>query len=142
VDLAVGYESVSTSGGTHTLERGETVTREKFDQQVEEKVSDDDIDYSGWFCIATDPFECPAAGCSFVANHVTAAHLIVVWPSNDDSKLLNAALRCREAGRNPKVVEYEKSLGPCISWDRWVSIGRPIHAQRPEPDGWSEIPKI
>lgn len=130
-----------TSGGTHTLERGETVTREKFDQQVEEWL-DDDFDFSGWFCIATDPFPCPASGCDFVANHQTAAHLIVVWPSKDDSKLLNAALRCREAGRNPKVMEYEKSLGPCVSWDLWVHLGRPIHGQRAEPDGWSEIPKI
>ena len=35
--------------------------------------------HEGWFCVATDPFPCPAADCTFVANFMTAANLILVW---------------------------------------------------------------
>src|SRR5262249_40858565 len=33
-------------------------------------------DHAGWFCVRTDPFPCPASGCTFVAEFMTAAHLI------------------------------------------------------------------
>ena len=29
-------------------------------------------DYEGWFCVSTDPFPCPAFGCAFVAEFMTA----------------------------------------------------------------------
>ena len=35
--------------------------------EEEELWTDDRADHTGWFCVATDPFPCPAAGCSFVA---------------------------------------------------------------------------
>ena len=40
---------------------------------------EDDGDHGGWFCVRTDPFPCPAEGCTFVADFMTAAHLVLVW---------------------------------------------------------------
>ncbi len=68
---------------------------------------DDDGDHGGWFCVRTDPFPCPAEGCSFVAEFMTAAHLVLVWQERDDPNLLWHAQRAKEVGRNPRVVGYE-----------------------------------
>jgi hypothetical protein len=96
---------------------------------LEEIIPDDqEIDFSGWFCISTDPFPCPATGCDFVALHATAAHMIVVFPEKDDPRLLDLAAIMFSKKRNPKVMEYEVSLGPCISYDQWEARGRPVHA--------------
>ena len=91
---------------------------------------DDDADHGGWFCIATAPFPCPANGCEFVAEHMTAAHLILVWEQRDDPNLLRHAQRAKEVGRNPRVVEYERSFGPSASYYAWIAAGRPVHGIR------------
>ena len=62
---------------------------------------DEDTDRAGWFCVSTDPFPCPAEGCSFVAEFMTAAHLVLVWEERDDPNLLWHAQRAKEVGRNP-----------------------------------------
>ena len=59
---------------------------------------------AGWYCVRTDPFPCPAAGCTFVADYMTAAHLVLVWEERDDPNLLWHAQRAKEVGRNPRVV--------------------------------------
>src|SRR2546421_5660277 len=87
-------------------------------------------DYAGWFCVATDPFPCPAAGCDFVAEYMTAAHLILVWQERDDPNLLRHAGRAKQVGRNPKVVSYERSFGPSASYYAWEAAGRPVHGVR------------
>jgi hypothetical protein len=117
-----------------------TEPRVDFDQDVEARRRDADEDYDGWYCVATSPFPCPAAGCGFVARHMTAAHLVVVWPRIDDPALLGQARGAREVGRNPRVVAYEPGFGPCISWDEWQRIGRPIHGRIARPDGWEDEP--
>ena len=51
------------------------------DELVEDEelwIDDDDDDHAGWFCVRTDPFPCPAAGCTFVADFMTAVHLVLV----------------------------------------------------------------
>lgn len=111
-----------------------------FDEDVATRREDADDDYSGWFCIETAPWPCPAEGCKFVAHHLTAAHLIVVWPANADPTLLANAANARELGRNPHVVEYEPDFGPCISWDEWTRLGRPVHGLAKKPDGWEGRP--
>lgn len=60
------------------------------DNDVEEDLWTDDSgeDYTGWYCVRTDPWQCPAEGCSFVAHFLTAAHLVIVWPELDDPSLL------------------------------------------------------
>ena len=87
-------------------------------------------EHEGWFCVATDPFPCPAAGCTFVANHMTAAHLILVWEQRDDPNLLRHAQRAKEVGRNPRVVVYAAEFGPSVSYYAWEAAGRPVHGIR------------
>ena len=83
-----------------TPERGSVL----FEEELEELWSDEDAgDHAGWFCVRTDPFPCPASGCSFVAVFMTAAHLVLVWEEVDDPNLLRHAQRAKEVGRNPHV---------------------------------------
>ena len=91
---------------------------------------DDAEDHSGWFCVRTNPFPCPAKGCMFVANFMTAAHLILVWMERDDPNLLWHAQRAKEVGRNPRVTEYESSFGPSASYYAWEAAGGPVHGVR------------
>lgn len=107
-----------------------------FDEEVEARRRDGDADYTGWFCVRTDPFPCPAASCGFIANYMTGAHLIVVWPRVDDPSLLANAANAKELERNPRVCEYQRGFGPCIAWDEWVRLGRPVHALAVPPDGY------
>jgi hypothetical protein len=93
-------------------------------------VDDARDDHDGWFCVATDPFPCPAAGCTFVANYMTAAHLILVWEQRDDPNLLRHAQRAKEVGRNPRVVVYQVEFGPSASYYAWEAAGRPVHGIR------------
>ncbi len=87
-------------------------------------------DHTGWFCVSTSPFPCPAPGCTFVAEYMTAAHLILVWEERDDPNLLRHAGRAKQVGRNPRVVEYERSFGPSASYYAWEAAGRPVHGVR------------
>jgi hypothetical protein len=84
-------------------------------------------DHTGWFCVSTDPFPCPANGCSFVADFMTAAHLILVWQESDDPNLLRHAQRAKEVGRNPRLVDYRPEYGPSASYYAWEAAGRPVH---------------
>ncbi len=114
---------------SHELERG-TVLEEDVHLEAEEELWTDDTsgDHAGWFCVATDPFPCPAEGCLFVAHFMTAAHLILVWERRDDPNLLRHAQRAKEVGRNPRVVVYETEFGPSASYYAWEAAGRPVHA--------------
>jgi hypothetical protein len=91
---------------------------------------EDDGDHAGWFCVRTDPFPCPAAGCAFVAKFMTAAHLVLVWQERDDPNLLRHAQRAKEVGRNPRIVSYEAGYGPSASYYAWEAAGRPVHGIR------------
>ena len=91
---------------------------------------DSDDDHAGWFCVSTAPFPCPAAGCTFVAEYMTAAHLILVWEERDDPNLLWHAQRAKDVGRNPRVVDYEAEYGPSASYYAWEAAGRPVHGVR------------
>src|SRR6476469_6561396 len=88
---------------------------------------DSDGEHDGWFCVRTDPFPCPAAGCSFVAEFMTAAHLILVWQALDDPNLLRHAARARDVGRNPRVTGYRAEFGLSASYYAWIAAGRPVH---------------
>jgi hypothetical protein len=91
---------------------------------------DADGDHAGWFCVATDPFPCPAAGCTFVARHMTAAHLVLVWEQRDDPNLLRHAQIAKDVGRNPYIVAYEAAFGPSASYYAWIAAGKPVHGIR------------
>jgi hypothetical protein len=87
-------------------------------------------EHEGWFCVATDPFPCPAEGCTFVARFMTAVHVILVWEVRDDPNLLRHAQRAMEVGRNPHVVAYQLEFGPSASYYAWEAAGRPVHGIR------------
>lgn len=91
---------------------------------------DSGTDYSGWYCVRTNPWPCPADGCLFVAMFLTAAHLVIVWPEGDDPNLLTHCAIARDVGRNPKVQEYEPAFGPACSYYQWEAAGRPVHGVR------------
>jgi len=111
--------------------RGSLLVEEERLQEEEQLWTDDsDEDHSGWYCVRTDPFPCPAAGCSFVAEFMTAVHLILVWVDLDDPNLLWHAQRAKEVGRNPRIVPYERSFGPSASYYAWEASGRPVHGVR------------
>jgi hypothetical protein len=111
------------------VERG-TVVFEETIAQYEETWVPDDSDGDGWFCVRTDPFPCPANGCSYVADFMTAAHLILTWQSQDDPNLLKHAARARDVGRNPRIVGYRDDYGPSASYYAWIAAGRPVHGVR------------
>jgi hypothetical protein len=91
---------------------------------------DGGTDHTGWFCVRTSPFPCPARGCSFVAEFMTAAHLILVWEQRDDPNLLRHAARAKDVGRNPRITEYEAAFGPSASYYAWEAAGGPVHGVR------------
>jgi hypothetical protein len=118
------------AGEEHT--RGDILLELEIELQSDEQLweEDGDTDHEGWFCVSTAPFPCPAEGCSFVAEFMTAAHLILVWEERDDPNLLRHAERAKQVGRDPHVVIYEVSFGPSASYYAWEAAGRPVHGVR------------
>jgi len=114
------------------VERGQIVFQEERRAVEDEELWTDEGsgNHTGWFCVSTSPFPCPAAGCDFVAEFMTAAHLILVWEERDDPNLLRHAQRAKEVGRNPRVVTYEPIFGPSASYYAWEAAGRPVHGVR------------
>jgi hypothetical protein len=112
------------------LGRAGVVEETRPDVDEELWTGDDGESHAGWYCVRTDPFPCPAAGCSFVAEFMTAAHLVLVWEERDDPNLLRHAQRAKEIGRNPRVVTYERGYGPSASYYAWEAAGRPVHGVR------------
>src|SRR5215470_7707656 len=100
--------------------------------ETEEELWQEDAggDHDGWFCVRTDPFPCPAPGCTYIATFMTAAHLILCWQENDDPNLLRHAARARDVGRNPRIVGYQSEYGPSASYYAWIAAGRPVHGVR------------
>jgi hypothetical protein len=111
------------------MERGQILFEEQVAAYADEELWQDDesSDHEGWYCVATNPFPCPAAGCEYVAEFMTAAHLILVWQEFDDPNLLRHAARARDVGRNPRVTGYRSEFGPSASYYAWVAAGRPVH---------------
>jgi hypothetical protein len=112
------------------MERGQVLLEETHVEDEELWIDGDDTDREGWWCVRTDPFPCPASGCLFVAEFMTAAHLILVWQEQDDPNLLKHAARARDVGRNPRVVGYRSEYGASASYYAWIAAGRPVHGVR------------
>ena len=118
----------SASRTLFAVERGSIVFEEQVVQDEELWHDDDSVERDGWFCVRTDPFPCPAAGCTYVATFMTAAHLILCWQENDDPNLLatrpapatSAATRASSAtspttGRAPRTTPGSPPAGPCTA---------------------------
>ena len=112
------------------VERGSIVLQETYVESEELWHDDDSADHGGWWCVRTDPFPCPATGCTYVADFMTAAHLILVWQEQDDPNLLRHAAKARDVGRNPRIVGYNSEFGPSASYYAWIAAGRPVHGVR------------
>jgi hypothetical protein len=113
------------------IEPGRALVADELESEDEELwLADGDADHSGWYCVRTNPFPCPAKGCVFVADFMTAAHLILVWEQRDDPNLLHHAQRAKEVGRNPRIEAYELSFGPSASYYAWEAAGGPVHGVR------------
>ena len=112
------------------MERGHVVFEETYASEEELWREDDGDGHEGWWCVRTDPFPCPAADCTFIAEFMTAAHLVLVWEQQDDPNLLKQAGRAQEVGRNPRVVGYRTEFGPSASYYAWLAAGRPVHGVR------------
>ena len=92
------------------LEPGRLVLADREAVEEEELWHEDDGgDHAGWYCVRTDPFPCPAPGCSFVADFMTAAHLILVWEERDDPNLLRVAQQAKDVGRRPAASSSPSS---------------------------------
>ena len=117
--------------GERELRPGDLVL-ESVEFDVDEEIwrEDSPENHAGWHCVRTDPFPCPADGCFFVAEYMTAAHLILVWQERDDPNLLRHAERAKRVGRNPRIVEYRQPFGPSASYYAWEAAGRPVHGIR------------
>ena len=109
------------------VEQGQITAEHTVIEETEELWQEEDTDHDGWFCVRTDPFPCPASGSTFVAEFMTAAHLILVWQELDDPNLLRHAARARDVGRNPRVTGYRSAYGPSASYYAWIAAGRPVH---------------
>lgn len=112
------------------MEKGTVVYQDELVEDEEIWQDDDSAGRDGWWCVRTDPFPCPGAGCTFVAVFMTAAHLILVWEEKDDPNLLRHAARARDIGRNPRIVGYRSDYGPSASYYAWIAAGRPVHGIR------------
>src|SRR2546423_12167965 len=67
------------------IEPGRLLLEERLPEVDEELWTEDSgEDHAGWFCVRTDPFPCPAAGCLFVAGVMTPAPPLPLWGPNDD----------------------------------------------------------
>ena len=97
------------------------------DEEIAEHL-EEDPDEGDWYAIKTDPWPCPACSESF--EWVTGAHFVIVTPTADD--LLAIAQRCKEVGRNPKIVPYTDTL-PTMSLFAWHAHGRPVHGMKKHP---------
>ena len=75
-----------------------TVEDELLEEEEQLWIDDADDDHTGWFCVSTDPFPCPAAACTFIAVFMTAAHLVLVWEERDDPEPALACAAC-DGGR-------------------------------------------
>ena len=89
-------------------------------------------DYLGWYCVRTDPFPCPAPGCTFVAGHMTAAHLVLVWEERDDPEPPLA----RPAGDGGRPQPARRAVRAVVRPERLVlrlGGGRPAGPRRARP---------
>jgi hypothetical protein len=96
-----------------------------WDEQQIEDFEGVDTSEGEWYGIRTDPWPCPA--CTAVFEWVTGAHFVIVAPSKDD--LLLIAAKCKEIGRNPRILAYDDVL-PAMSIFQWQALGRPVHGLR------------
>ncbi len=82
--------------------------------EVDEEIwtGEDGESHAGWYCVSTDPFPCPAPGCAFVAEFMTAAHLVLVWQERDDPEPAASRRACEGSRPQPARRHVRAGLRP------------------------------
>lgn len=78
--------------------------------------SNSDLDefYEEWYCIRVERYYC--YHCSMEFDYLHNNRKILVWPERDDPQMLDIAQKAKDKTGIAQIVEYETSLGPCISY--------------------------
>lgn len=86
--------------------------------------TDTDDQFNGYYCIKLDQLnQCKTCGAVLAFMGLPHDHRIVVWEEMDDPSLLGNAARVRNNGGSPRVIQYERSMGPCIEFYAAVQRG-------------------
>jgi len=72
-------------------------------------------DLDGYFCINTDDYVCPCRKRPWKYYHWHKK--IVVWPTIDEDTILQVATELKVRDLNPKIVEYNATMGKAITWN-------------------------
>lgn len=74
--------------------------------------------FDGFYCLKLIPWRC---SCGHDATHLHAyvdrVPRIIVWPEMDHPHLLDEAQAFKDDGDDPRIVPYERALGPAIRYD-------------------------
>lgn len=83
---------------------------------------EDDLDFShemydDYYCINIKPFKCN--GCGRPVCYASAGpHLIIIWAEKDEDSILEIAdLLMKDGNYDPRIVKYNRILGPCITYE-------------------------
>jgi hypothetical protein len=90
------------------------------------------LDYSGpeydeYWCVNIKPFKC--RNCDTVICYACAgAHFIIIWPEKDDEDMLNIAAELKDCDMDPRIVRYNRIIGPCVTFEDakkhgWIQFG-------------------
>ena len=77
--------------------------------------------HDDWWCVKTDDWIC--GNCKRVCQYLTAGHLIVLWPAQDNPSILKQAKIAQEYERNPRIIKYKEEYGPAITHYEWCRTG-------------------
>lgn len=79
--------------------------------------------YDEYWCINIKPFKCP--GCNrAICYAVTGPHLILIWEEKDDETILDLAnVLMKDGNYDPRIVQYNRILGPCIEYEKAEQLG-------------------
>lgn len=95
--------------------------------------NDSDEDFDDHYCIKVVSYNCPCGhtiryvelGITTLFGIVATDHEIALWEEKDGI-ILHAATMCMNENLNPRIVQYEKSMGKAKLWE----VGYDIVAQR------------
>ena len=86
-----------------------------------------DEKYDRYWCINIKPFKCANCG-DPICYAQCGSHFIIIWEEKDDENLLNIAAELQRADMDPRVVNYNRYLGPCVVFEDavehgWINFG-------------------
>lgn len=85
---------------------------------IDEISISDLTDEDDWYCLLTNLF-CSRHITGYTHCHETGE--IIVWPERDDPNILRIAAKAKDYGCSAAILQYEKSIGPCVSFYELVA---------------------